>query len=63
MNVIRYVITIEFQVFINNEWHKSKSGKTFPTLNPTTEEVIAQVQEGGKADVDIAVAAANDAFK
>lgn len=50
-------------VFINNEWHKSKSGKTFPTLNPTTEEVIAQVQEGGKADVDIAVAAANDAFK
>ena len=39
------------------------SGKTFPTLNPATGEVITQVQEGDKADVDRAVAAATRAFR
>ena len=39
------------------------SGKTFPVVNPATEEVIAHVAEGDKADVDLAVAAARRAFK
>ncbi|CAH1255624.1 ALDH1A1 [Branchiostoma lanceolatum] len=51
------------QIFINNEWHNSVSGKTFPTFNPATEEKLADVQEGDKADVDKAVAAARAAFK
>ncbi|KAI8499380.1 Retinal dehydrogenase 1 [Branchiostoma belcheri] len=51
------------QIFINNEWHNSVSGKTFPTINPATEEKLADVQEGDKADVDKAVAAARAAFK
>ena len=38
------------------------SGKTFETLNPATGEVITEVQEGDKADVDKAVKAASDAF-
>ncbi|XP_015435958.1 PREDICTED: aldehyde dehydrogenase, mitochondrial [Dufourea novaeangliae] len=50
-------------IFIDNEWHRSKSGKTFPTLNPTTGETIADVQEGEVADIDVAVSAANKAFK
>lgn len=50
------------QLFINNEWVNSESGKTFPTYNPCTEEVICQVQEGDKADVDKAVKAARAAF-
>ncbi|KAH0945945.1 hypothetical protein HN011_008438 [Eciton burchellii] len=50
-------------IFINNEWHKSKSGKTFPTINPSTGEIIAEVQQGGNEDIDIAVQAANKAFK
>ena len=37
-----------FQLFINNEWVNSVSGKTFPTINPTNGEVITQVQEGDK---------------
>jgi len=49
-------------IFINNEWHQSVSGKTFPTINPATGEIITQVQEGDKADVDKAVKAASDAF-
>lgn len=51
------------QIFINNEWHKSVSGKTFPTVNPATGEVIANIQEGDKGDVDKAVSAARTAFK
>ena len=41
----------------------SVSGKTFPTINPATGEVICQVQEGDKADVEKAVKAARAAFK
>ncbi|XP_014679627.1 PREDICTED: retinal dehydrogenase 1-like [Priapulus caudatus] len=49
------------QIFINNEWVNSVSGKTFATINPCTEEPICQIQEGDKADVDKAVAAAKKA--
>jgi len=51
------------KIFINNEWEESVSGKTFPTINPATGEVICQVQEGDKADVEKAVKAARAAFK
>ncbi|XP_075243851.1 retinaldehyde dehydrogenase 3-like [Convolutriloba macropyga] len=51
------------QLFINNEYVNSTSGKTFETVNPATEETICMVQEGDKADVDKAVAAARAAMK
>ena len=51
------------QIFINNDWVDSVSGKTFPTTNPATGEVICEVAEGDKADVDKAVLAATEAFK
>ncbi|XP_011354108.1 aldehyde dehydrogenase, mitochondrial [Pteropus vampyrus] len=51
------------QIFINNEWHDAVSKKTFPTVNPSTGEVICQVAEGDKEDVDRAVKAARAAFK
>ncbi len=50
------------KLLINGEWTAAASGKTFPTVNPATEEVIANVAEGDKADVDRAVAAARKAF-
>jgi len=50
------------QLFINNQWVNSKSGKTFPDINPTSGEKIVDIQEGDKADVDLAVAAAKKAF-
>ncbi|HMO15437.1 MAG TPA: aldehyde dehydrogenase family protein [Pirellulaceae bacterium] len=49
--------------FINGEWISAASGKTFPTVNPATEEVIAEVAEGDKADIDRAVKAARNAFE
>lgn len=51
------------QIYINNEFVNSASGRTFPTINPTNGEKIIDVQEGDKADVDKAVAAAKEAFK
>uniref|UniRef100_A0A2L2Y228 Retinal dehydrogenase 1 n=1 Tax=Parasteatoda tepidariorum TaxID=114398 RepID=A0A2L2Y228_PARTP len=51
------------QIFINNEWHNSESGKTFPTFNPATGDKICDVQEADKADVDKAVDAGRKAFK
>lgn len=35
----------------------------FPTLNPATGEIIAEIQEGDAVDIDIAVQAANKAFR
>ena len=51
------------KLFIDNEFVDAVSGKTFPTIDPATEEVICQVAEGDKPDVDKAVAAAKRAFK
>jgi aldehyde dehydrogenase (acceptor) (EC 1.2.99.3) len=51
------------KLFIDGKWVNSVSGKTFDTLNPATEEVITSVAEGGKADIDLAVAAARKAFE
>uniref|UniRef100_A0A6G1S4D6 Retinal dehydrogenase 1 n=1 Tax=Aceria tosichella TaxID=561515 RepID=A0A6G1S4D6_9ACAR len=50
------------QLFINNEFVNSSSGKTFATINPANLEEIAQVQEANAADVDRAVEAARVAF-
>jgi aldehyde dehydrogenase (NAD+) len=50
-------------MLIGGKWVQSESGKTFPTINPATGEVICQVAEGDKADVDKAVKAARQAFE
>jgi hypothetical protein len=42
------------KLLINNQFVPAVSGKTFPTLNPSTEQVITQVAEADKADVDLA---------
>ncbi len=51
------------QCFIDGQWVPARSGKTFETINPATEEVIAQVAEGDQEDVDQAVRAARKAFE
>ncbi|ETE65935.1 Aldehyde dehydrogenase family 1 member A3, partial [Ophiophagus hannah] len=57
------VYACEKKIFINNEWHESKSGKKFPTFNPTTAEKICEIEEGDKPDIDKAVEAAKTAFQ
>jgi len=51
------------KLLINNKWVDAASGKTFPTINPSTGETIVQVAEADAADVDKAVAAARAAFE
>src|SRR5579875_1596647 len=51
------------QLLIGGKWVPAKSGKTFETINPANEEVLALVAEGDKADVDDAVSAARTAFE
>src|ERR1043166_3750183 len=46
------------QLFINGEFVDAKSGETFATFNPATEEKIADVASAGVDDVDAAVCAA-----
>ncbi|HLX37286.1 MAG TPA: aldehyde dehydrogenase family protein, partial [Candidatus Binataceae bacterium] len=50
------------KLLINGKWVAPKSGKTFETINPATEEVLALIAEGDKADVDEAVKAARKAL-
>lgn len=49
-------------LYINGSYVSSKSGKTFETLNPATEEVIATVSEAEEEDIHLAVEAARQAF-
>jgi phenylacetaldehyde dehydrogenase len=49
-------------MLINGELVQATSGKTFPVYDPATGTVVANVPEGDKADVDLAVAAARKAF-
>jgi betaine-aldehyde dehydrogenase len=51
-----------YQMYLNGEWVESKSGKTFPVYDPSSEEVIAQVPDANAEDVDRAVTAARAAF-
>ena len=50
------------KMLIDGKWVNAVSGKTFPTYNPATGEVLAQVAEGDRADIDLAVKAARKAF-
>ncbi|GAA5170051.1 aldehyde dehydrogenase DhaS [Pseudonocardia eucalypti] len=51
------------KMLINGEWVDSASGRTFDTVNPATEDVLASVAHGEAADVDAAVRAARAAFE
>jgi acyl-CoA reductase-like NAD-dependent aldehyde dehydrogenase len=50
------------EVFVGGQWRLPASGETYPTINPATEEVSAQVARGDERDVDLAVQAARRAF-
>ena len=51
------------KLLIGGKWVPAKSGKTFETINPANEEVLALIAEGDKTDVDEAVKAARKAFE
>jgi phenylacetaldehyde dehydrogenase len=50
------------KMLINGRWVNAASGKTFPTYNPATGDVLAQIAEGDREDINQAVSAARNAF-
>ncbi len=52
----------KYELFIGGRWVAPKSKKYFPTINPATEEPIAEVAEANAEDVDAAVRSARTAY-
>ena len=62
-NRVQEFVSRPRKMFIDGKWIEAASGKTFPTYNPATGEVLAQVAEGDREDIDRAVKAARKAFE
>src|SRR5678816_3178970 len=61
--VSKFLSSQPLKNFIGGKWMEAKNGKTFETLDPGEGKVLAKVAAGDAADVDAAVAAAEDAFR
>ena len=55
-------IAESYKLFINGKFVAPKSGKYFPTINPATGKVLSKVADANEKDVDLAVAAARNAY-
>ncbi|KAA1246596.1 aldehyde dehydrogenase [Aquimarina sp. RZ0] len=53
----------EYQLFIDGEWITSESGETIDVVSPSTEEVVAVIQNGTAEEGIKALEAAEKAFK
>src|SRR5215471_9146175 len=62
-NRAKAFIEEKHQLLINGKWVEAASGKTFPSYNPATGEVLTQVAEGDREDINRAVSAARTAFE
>ena len=60
----RAVVDIKpsYGLFIDGKFVDPVDGTSFKTINPASEEVLAEIAEAGQADVDRAVAAARKAY-
>ena len=55
-------IKSSYGLFIDGKFVDPKDGSTFKTINPASEETLAEVSAAGQADIDAAVAAARKAY-
>jgi aldehyde dehydrogenase (NAD+) len=56
------LLTEEYDHYIGSGWVESASGETFETRDPTTGDVLGEVQAGNSEDIDRAVEAAWEAY-
>ena len=56
------LIRDSYDLYVGGEWIPPADGERFPTVNPATEERLAEVAAATAADVDRAVDAAREAF-
>jgi aldehyde dehydrogenase (NAD+) len=52
----------KYGLFIGGRWLTPRSNKYFPTISPSTEQVLAEVAEANAQDVDDAVKSAREAY-
>ena len=52
----------EYGLYVGGRFVEPRSGERFATIDPSTEEPLAQIAQAGAEDVDAAVEAARDAF-
>ena len=52
----------QYKLWINGEWTEPESENTISVTNPATEQIIATVADGERADAEKAIDAARDAF-
>ena len=60
---VRSFLSSPKKLLIDGEWVDAKDGRTFSTVNPSTEEVLVEVAHASDVDVDRAVVAARNAFE
>jgi len=60
---VRSFVGAPRKMLIGGRWLDATSSKTFATYNPATGDILAQVAEGDRADVNRAVTAARIAFE
>jgi aldehyde dehydrogenase (NAD+) len=53
----------KFGLFINNQWVTPKDAQTYPSIDPSSGELLAETTQAGQKDVDAAVAAGRAAFE
>ncbi len=53
---------VEHGLFIDGQWRRAASGRTFEVRNPATGEVLARCADGGRDEVREAIEAAHRAF-
>ena len=51
-----------YELFVDGDWRRAASDAYEPTINPATEEPLAEIAQANDADVDAAVAAAREAL-
>ena len=61
--VTQFLSAQPLKMFVGGKWVAAQSGKTFETRDPGEGKVLATVAAGDSAEVDAAVAAAQEAFR
>ena len=62
INPLELIQGVADRLFINGQWVKPTSQKSLEVISPANEDVLFTYHEASTADIDLAVAAARDAF-
>jgi len=62
-SLMRYTMPTQVPLFVNGEFTQSSSQEKLPVLDPATQSVLAEVPIATADEVDVAVAAAREAFQ